>query len=271
MAAADPDRRQSLGHRVRHLPVRQPAPSTGAGADTTDETAAFEGLSALRDLHKEGSISLYASSLIVKDRTGRVSVKQEVDRGPAGGGGSGIRTRSTVPDQAYFSRLRPVNRVRYRWLRAPPTTDSAPRPERRLARRRPLLPPMSPLLYSTPSAAWSDHHPTQWRGKITAETDTSSKPDLMPERAVDALRAHRGIESMHRVLDVTLSTRTSPACGAPLWRSEHGTPNALPRKLSGWGGVGKNSSISTCDRWAGDLSNRSPKNSFGSKKIWSRP
>jgi uncharacterized membrane protein len=48
------------------------------------ETAAFEGLDALRDLHREGGISLYASAVIVKDKTGRVSVKQEVDRGPAG-------------------------------------------------------------------------------------------------------------------------------------------------------------------------------------------
>ena len=30
------------------------------------ETAAFEGLNTLRDLRKEGGISLYASSLIVK-------------------------------------------------------------------------------------------------------------------------------------------------------------------------------------------------------------
>jgi hypothetical protein len=47
-----------------------------------NETAAFEGLSALRALHKEGGISLYASAVIMKDKTGKVSVKQEVDRGP---------------------------------------------------------------------------------------------------------------------------------------------------------------------------------------------
>src|SRR5260370_41919828 len=41
MAATDPDRRQPPGHRVRHLPVRQPAPSAGAGADTTDATGAL--------------------------------------------------------------------------------------------------------------------------------------------------------------------------------------------------------------------------------------
>src|SRR4029077_13274039 len=38
MAATAPDRRQPPGHRVRHLPVRQLAPSAGAGADTTDAT-----------------------------------------------------------------------------------------------------------------------------------------------------------------------------------------------------------------------------------------
>ena len=48
------------------------------------ETAAFEGLSALRDLHKQGGISLYASAVVVKDKTGRARVKQEVEYGPAG-------------------------------------------------------------------------------------------------------------------------------------------------------------------------------------------
>jgi uncharacterized membrane protein len=49
-----------------------------------NESAAFAGLRELRDLHKEGGISLYASAVIVKDKTGRVSVKQEADQGPAG-------------------------------------------------------------------------------------------------------------------------------------------------------------------------------------------
>jgi uncharacterized membrane protein len=48
------------------------------------ETAAFEGLSALRDLHKEGGVSLYATAVIAKDKTGRISIKQEVERGPTG-------------------------------------------------------------------------------------------------------------------------------------------------------------------------------------------
>src|SRR4029077_20108638 len=38
LAVADPVRRQSPGHRVRHLPARQTAPSASAGADTTDAT-----------------------------------------------------------------------------------------------------------------------------------------------------------------------------------------------------------------------------------------
>src|SRR5262245_40336973 len=41
MAATDPDRRQSLGDRIRHLPARQQTPSAGAGADTTDATWAL--------------------------------------------------------------------------------------------------------------------------------------------------------------------------------------------------------------------------------------
>jgi uncharacterized membrane protein len=48
------------------------------------ETAAFEGLSALRDIHREGGISLYASAVIVKNKTGKVSVRQEAEEGPAG-------------------------------------------------------------------------------------------------------------------------------------------------------------------------------------------
>ena len=49
-----------------------------------NDSAAFEGLRELRDLHKEGGVSLYASAVIVKDKTGEVSVKQEADKGPAG-------------------------------------------------------------------------------------------------------------------------------------------------------------------------------------------
>lgn len=48
------------------------------------ESAAFEGLSALRDLHKEGDITLYAAAVVVKDETGKISVKQQADDGPVG-------------------------------------------------------------------------------------------------------------------------------------------------------------------------------------------
>jgi len=48
------------------------------------EAAAFEGLSALRDLHRDGDITLYASAVIVKDKTGKMNVKQEADSGPVG-------------------------------------------------------------------------------------------------------------------------------------------------------------------------------------------
>jgi uncharacterized membrane protein len=49
-----------------------------------NEPAAYEGLSALKDLHREGEISLYATAVIVKDSGGNVSVKQIDDQGPVG-------------------------------------------------------------------------------------------------------------------------------------------------------------------------------------------
>jgi uncharacterized membrane protein len=48
------------------------------------ETAAFEGLSALKDLHRGGDITLYASSVVAKDAAGVVAIRQEADRGPVG-------------------------------------------------------------------------------------------------------------------------------------------------------------------------------------------
>ena len=48
------------------------------------EKAAFEGLSALKDLHESGDITLYASSVIAKDPQGAVSVRQAADSGPVG-------------------------------------------------------------------------------------------------------------------------------------------------------------------------------------------
>src|SRR5262245_57540567 len=49
-----------------------------------NESAAYEGLSALRELHKEGDISLYASAVILKSSNGTVSVKQSETEGPVG-------------------------------------------------------------------------------------------------------------------------------------------------------------------------------------------
>jgi uncharacterized membrane protein len=48
------------------------------------EAAAFQGLSALKDLHRDGDITLYASAVIVKDKSGQISIKQAADDGPVG-------------------------------------------------------------------------------------------------------------------------------------------------------------------------------------------
>ena len=48
------------------------------------EDAAFEGLSALKDLHRDGDISLYSSAVVAKDNTGRIELKQAADAGPVG-------------------------------------------------------------------------------------------------------------------------------------------------------------------------------------------
>jgi uncharacterized membrane protein len=48
------------------------------------ERTAFEGLTALKDLHRDGDITLYASTVIAKDASGTVAVRQAVERGPIG-------------------------------------------------------------------------------------------------------------------------------------------------------------------------------------------
>src|ERR1700760_1316023 len=48
------------------------------------ESAAFEGLSALKDLHRDGDITLYSSAVIAKDKNGKVELRQEADAGPVG-------------------------------------------------------------------------------------------------------------------------------------------------------------------------------------------
>jgi uncharacterized membrane protein len=48
------------------------------------ENKAFEGLSALKQLHKEGEITLYATAVVSKDQRGDVEVNTESDQGPIG-------------------------------------------------------------------------------------------------------------------------------------------------------------------------------------------
>jgi len=49
-----------------------------------NEEKAFEGLSALKALHKDGDISLYGSSVINKNELGEVQVKDASNQGPVG-------------------------------------------------------------------------------------------------------------------------------------------------------------------------------------------
>jgi uncharacterized membrane protein len=49
-----------------------------------DETKAYEGTRALKALHGEGSLTVYGMSVIAKDASERVSIKQAVDAGPLG-------------------------------------------------------------------------------------------------------------------------------------------------------------------------------------------
>ena len=51
-----------------------------------NEKQAYEGFKALKDLHAEGSITLYASAVIAKDAGGKVAVKETAERGPLGTG-----------------------------------------------------------------------------------------------------------------------------------------------------------------------------------------
>jgi uncharacterized membrane protein len=48
------------------------------------EPAAYQGLSALKDLHTDGDITLYSTAVIVKDASGTATVKQAADEGPVG-------------------------------------------------------------------------------------------------------------------------------------------------------------------------------------------
>ena len=59
------------------------------------EVAASEGLTALKGLHNDGDITLYATSVIVKNMIGEVSVKEVSDEGPIGTG-IGMLTGSII-------------------------------------------------------------------------------------------------------------------------------------------------------------------------------
>jgi uncharacterized membrane protein len=48
------------------------------------EQTAFEGLTALKDLHRDGDITLYASTVLAKDASGTVAVREAADSGPVG-------------------------------------------------------------------------------------------------------------------------------------------------------------------------------------------
>lgn len=50
------------------------------------ESQAFEGLSALKDLHRDGDISLYATMVLSKDAQGQVAAKQALDKTASGTG-----------------------------------------------------------------------------------------------------------------------------------------------------------------------------------------
>ena len=48
------------------------------------ERLAFEGLTALKELHRDGDITVYAATVIAKDPSGTVQVRQAADKGPIG-------------------------------------------------------------------------------------------------------------------------------------------------------------------------------------------
>ena len=60
-----------------------------------NEKKAYEGAKVLKDLHAEGSITLYANAVIAKDASGKVIVKQAADEGPLGTG-VGLVTGSLI-------------------------------------------------------------------------------------------------------------------------------------------------------------------------------
>lgn len=51
-----------------------------------DETKAYEGKRALGELHAEGSLTVYGTAVIAKEKDGRISIKDAVESGPLGMG-----------------------------------------------------------------------------------------------------------------------------------------------------------------------------------------
>jgi len=49
-----------------------------------NDTAAFEGLKALKDLHDRGDVTLYSWAVVARDKSGKLELKQQADRGPVG-------------------------------------------------------------------------------------------------------------------------------------------------------------------------------------------
>jgi len=59
------------------------------------EAKAYEGLSALKGLHKDGDITLYATAVVNKDQDGQIRIKDSADQGPIGTG-VGLLTGSLI-------------------------------------------------------------------------------------------------------------------------------------------------------------------------------
>ena len=59
------------------------------------EAKAYEGLSALKGLHKDGDITLYATAVVNKDQNGQIRIKDSADQGPIGTG-VGLLTGSLI-------------------------------------------------------------------------------------------------------------------------------------------------------------------------------
>jgi len=55
-----------------------------------NETKAYEGKRALGELHSEGSITVYGSAVIAKEKSGKIAVKEAADSGPLGMGVGGL-------------------------------------------------------------------------------------------------------------------------------------------------------------------------------------